>query len=95
MTNFDRLDAAAQDLVRIKDVCERYPKLKKRTLEVWIQKAEPQTMTIGGREVAVPGTPNGLAPAIVRKGRMVYIRLSLFLAWWLEGSTDALQAKAS
>jgi hypothetical protein len=82
----EQLDADARRLLRPAELLERYPGLKARTLEYWIKRAATRRVVLNGRERVLEG--NGLEPAILRKGRMVWIRTELFLRWWLEGDIE-------
>jgi hypothetical protein len=55
---------------------ELYPAIKLRTLRYWIQHAE-------GKRREVPG--NGLAPALIRKGRITLIDEDAFRKWLEDG----------
>lgn len=70
-------------LVTPMQLTQECPGLKLRTLRYWIQHAEPRLISRGGRRISVPG--NGLAPALIRKGRVTLIDVSRFSAWLEEG----------
>jgi hypothetical protein len=55
-----------------------YP-IKARTLKYWIQRSVDREVSCQGKRGVLPG--NGLAPAVVRKGRIILIDEDLFLAW--------------
>jgi len=65
-----------------KELCRLYP-VKIRTLKYWVQHAADREVSCQGRRRTIPG--NGLGPAIVRKGRLIFIDEDLFLAWLYEG----------
>jgi hypothetical protein len=65
-------------LLTPKQLCDLYP-IKRRTLKYWLQHSAVRHISRDGKPETIPG--NGLAPAIVRKGRIVLIDEVLFLAW--------------
>jgi len=65
-------------LLTPKQLCEVYP-IKARTLKHWVQQSVERQVSRQGRKRTLPG--NGLAPAIVRKGRLIFIDEDLFLVW--------------
>jgi hypothetical protein len=68
-----------------KEICSLYP-VKIRTLKYWVQHASNREVSCQGRRRTIPG--NGLGPAIVRKGRLIFIDEDLFLMWLYEGSRN-------
>ena len=62
-----------------KELTAFYPSIKLRTLRYWITHARQREVSRGGRRTTLPG--NGLAPALIRKGRIVYIDLEEFRQW--------------
>lgn len=66
-------------LITPKELTSLYPSIKLRTLRYWIAHARNREVSRGGRRVTLPG--NGLAPALIRKGRSVYIDLEGFRQW--------------
>lgn len=62
---------------------ELYPAIKLRTLRYWIQHAEPRAITQRGKRRELPG--NGLAPALIRKGRITLIDEDAFWRWLERG----------
>lgn len=65
-------------LVTPDQLCALYP-IKRRTLKYWIQHAADRHVSRNGTPRILPG--NGLAPAILRKGRLIFIDEDLFLRW--------------
>jgi uncharacterized repeat protein (TIGR01451 family) len=74
---------AQPQLLTPTQLVERYPAIKLRTLRYWIQRAEPRRVSAGGKRKSLQG--NGLAPAIIRKGRIVLIDEPKFLHWLDQG----------
>jgi hypothetical protein len=65
-------------LLTPKQLCDLYP-IKRRTLKYWLQHSADRRISRNGQPQILPG--NGLAPAVVRKGRLVFIDEDLFLKW--------------
>jgi hypothetical protein len=65
-------------LLTPRQLCALYP-IKPRTLKYWVQHSADRQVSRQGRRRTIPG--NGLAPAIVRKGRLIFIDEELFLVW--------------
>jgi hypothetical protein len=65
-------------LLTPKQLCDLYP-IKRRTLKYWIQHSTDRRISRHGKPKTIPG--NGLASAIVRKGRLIFIDEELFLTW--------------
>jgi hypothetical protein len=65
-------------LLTPKQLCAVYP-IKPRTLKHWLQHSVDREVSQQGKKRTLPG--NGLAPAILRKGRLIFIDEDLFLAW--------------
>lgn len=70
-------------LLAARQLVERYPAIKLRTLRYWIQHAAPRHVTNGGQRRILPG--NGLADTILRKGRIILIDEARFLDWLYGG----------
>jgi hypothetical protein len=70
----------------LRQLVAAYPAIKLRTLRYWVQRAAPRDVSQGGRRRTLPG--NGLEPAIIRKGRVVFIDEALFLDWLYDRRTD-------
>lgn len=66
-------------LVRVDQLVELMPALKARTVRSWVAGAAPTVTTSRGRRKTIPG--NGLAPAIIRRGRIILIDVERFVAW--------------
>lgn len=66
------------NLVTPRQLCALYP-IKLRTLKYWVQHSAERQVSRQGKKRTIPG--NGLAPAIVRKGRLIFIDEDLFLVW--------------
>lgn len=64
-------------------LCTLYP-IKRRTLKYWIQQSVDRQVSLNGKAGVLPG--NGLAAALVRKGRLIFIDEDLFLRWLYERS---------
>jgi hypothetical protein len=54
-----------------------------RRLRHWIETSRSKSLTRSGRRSEVPG--NGLARAIIRHGKLIYVDVSLFLEWFNAG----------
>jgi hypothetical protein len=65
-------------LLTPRQLCALYP-VKPRTLKYWVQHSADRQVSRQGKRRTIPG--NGLAPAIVRKGRLIFIDEDLFLVW--------------
>jgi hypothetical protein len=74
--------AARPKLLTPRQLCALYP-IKPRTLKYWIQHSAARNVSQQGQKRTLPG--NGLATAIIRKGRLVFIDEDLFLAWLYDG----------
>ncbi|HVT16384.1 MAG TPA: hypothetical protein VHQ90_09435 [Thermoanaerobaculia bacterium] len=70
-------------LLTPRQLCALYP-IKPRTLKHWIHHSAPRHVSQQGHKRTLPG--NGLAPALIRKGRLVFIDEDLFLAWLYNGN---------
>jgi hypothetical protein len=66
-------------IISPKELAALYPTIKLRTLRYWIAHSRNREVSRGGKRVTLPG--NGLAPALIRKGRSVYIDLEEFRQW--------------
>lgn len=76
---------AIPHLVRVHQLVELMPALKERTVRHWIAQAQPLVVKSRGRKKTIPG--NGLAPAILRKGKVVLVDVEKFVAWLYDGSS--------
>jgi hypothetical protein len=74
---------ASTRILTPQQLVELYPAIKLRTLRYWIQHAEPRAITRAGRRRELPG--NGLAPALIRKGRITLIDEDVFWRWLEDG----------
>jgi hypothetical protein len=83
LSNEPKQVVAQPQLLTPTQLVERYPAIKLRTLRYWIQRAEPRRVSAGGKRICLQG--NGLAPAIIRKGRIILIDEPKFLHWLDQG----------
>lgn len=74
---------ARPKLLTPEELCSFYP-IKRRTLKYWLQHSADREVSCEGKRRTIPG--NGLGPAIIRKGRLIFIDEDQFLAW-LYGTT--------
>ena len=71
------------DCETLQGLVRRLPFLKLRTLRYWIQRSEPRIVSRNGKRLELPG--NGLGPAIIRRGRLTYVDVPLFVEWFNGG----------
>ncbi len=77
------MSAPRPTLLAPRQILELYPGIKPRTLRYWLDKARPRHVVRAGQKSTLPG--NGLEPAILRKGRLIFIDEEKFLEWLRHG----------
>lgn len=75
-------DRAVPRLVTLEQLHRLFPCYSTRTLRRWATAAAPHDVFVRGSRKTIPG--NGLAPAIIRRGRVIVVDVDRFVKWLYE-----------